>query len=50
MLEEREKIIRCERVRNDVVIYTVKGRQKYPTNNKQKDTIWIGLSCVGTAL
>jgi hypothetical protein len=45
-----EKIIRRDRVRNDVVLYGVKGNRNILLIINRRNTIWIGLYSVGTAL
>jgi len=51
VLEKLEKIFRCDRVSNDVVLYRVRGgdRNILLIINRRNAT-WIGLYCVGTAL
>jgi hypothetical protein len=44
-----EEIIRYDRVRNDVVLYRVKEDRNILLIIRRRNTILIGLSCVGTA-
>jgi len=50
VLEKTEKIIMCDRVRNDVLLYRVKEDRNIILVINRRNNIWIGLSCVRTAL
>jgi len=45
-----EKIIRCDQVRNYIILYRVKEDRNILLIINRRNAIWIGLSCVGTAL
>jgi hypothetical protein len=45
-----EKIIRCDRVRNGVVLYRVKGDRNILLIINRRYNFWIGLYSVGTAV
>jgi hypothetical protein len=45
-----EKIIRCDRVRNGVVLYIVKRDRNIVFIISRRNSIWIGLYSVGTVL
>jgi len=50
VLEKTEKIIMCDRVRNDVLLYRVKGDRNITLIINGRNKIWIGLPCVRNAL
>jgi hypothetical protein len=45
-----QKTIRCDRVRNEGVIYRIMGDRNILLIINRRNTIFGGLSCVGTAL
>jgi len=50
VLEKTKKIMMCHRVRNYVILYRVKGDRNFILIINRRNKIWIGLSCVRTAL